>query len=139
MKRPTKDTSLYIVSLLEYFNYPDEVVEHFKVLVRNNLPVPQIKEAKWLFGAGDLVIFPYIYVPSRYNLQKTLLTHALIHWKQQLECRWAGISFLGIYLFDWITGFSNKEVRFEREAYEFEKDPYHLINRMNHHWFYTIK
>jgi hypothetical protein len=87
-------------------------------------------------GFSGLTIFPFIFIRDR-NRQdlEVLINHEKIHIRQQLEFLvvfffiWYGVEFL----IRWVQ-FKNryiayKNIGFEREAYENEKDPGYLKQR----------
>ena len=88
------------------------------------------------FGGSDgirgLAFWPFIFISSKTVIDEELINHERIHLKQQLEL--LIIPFYIWYLIELYTkGYYN--VKFEREAYDNDKDLEYLKTRKPYSWF----
>jgi hypothetical protein len=98
-----------------------------------------VKRISFNFAAA-ITLWPFgIYLKrDKYLNNKVLINHELIHWEQQKEM--LGIFFYVIYLIEWTlkTGVygknAYKNISFERESNEYEKDLNYLNNRKRYAW-----
>ncbi|MBK6858698.1 MAG: hypothetical protein IPG95_00105 [Saprospiraceae bacterium] len=92
--------------------------------------------------ASAITIWPFIFLrEQRYTKDSILLNHEKIHLKQQLET--LILFFYFIYAFDYLrnrrkgmnprTSYFN--IRFEQEAYAYEKDLTYLSKRKAYNWW----
>jgi len=92
--------------------------------------------------ASAITLWPFIFLrDQRYTKDPILINHEKIHLKQQLET--LIIFFYILYAFDYLrnrrkgmnprTSYFN--IRFELEAYAFEKDLDYLTNRKIYTWW----
>lgn len=96
---------------------------------------------KITFGfASAITLYPFVLVRTNTRLRSALIRHEKIHLKQQLEM--LVLPFFLFYIAEyWIRRFyyknhylAYKNISFEREAYENEKDPLYLKNRKVYSW-----
>ena len=93
--------------------------------------------------AASIALWPFVFVRERKYLQDSvLINHEKIHLRQQLELLiiffylWYGIEYL-VYRFKGMSAKSAyRNIRFEKEAYDFEKDPGYLKKRK---WFVHVR
>lgn len=92
--------------------------------------------------ASAITIWPFIFLrEQRYAVDPVLLNHEKIHLKQQLET--LILFFYFIYAFDYLRnrlkGMKPRaayfNIRFELEAYAYEKDLNYLSNRKAYNWW----
>ncbi len=86
--------------------------------------------------ATAIALWPFVFVrEKRHKENEVLINHEKIHLRQQLELLliffylWYALE----YLFYRFKGFNSslayRNIRFEKEAYQFENDPDYLIRR----------
>lgn len=96
---------------------------------------------KITFGfASAITLYPFVLVRTNTKLRSILVRHEKIHLKQQLEM--LVLPFFIFYIMEyWIRRLSYKShylayrnISFEREAYDNEKNPLYLENRKAYSW-----
>lgn len=92
---------------------------------------------------AGITLCPFgIYVKEKYVNDKFVINHESIHWKQQLET--LVIFFYLLYLLEYIIklfvygGNSYRNLSFEREAYNHEKNLNYLSERKHFSWLKYI-
>ena len=78
-----------------------------------------------------MALFPFILVNRTKKADEVLINHERIHLMQQLEM--LVIPFYLLYLFELITR-GYRQISFEKEAYENEKNPRYLLERKWYSW-----
>ncbi len=78
-----------------------------------------------------MALFPFILVNRTKKADEVLINHERIHLMQQLEM--LVIPFYLLYLFELITR-GYRQISFEKEAYENEKNPRYLLERKCYSW-----
>ena len=78
-----------------------------------------------------MALFPFILVNRTKKADEVLINHERIHLMQQLEM--LVIPFYLLYLFELITR-GYRQISFEKEAYENEKNPRYLLERNWYSW-----
>ena len=105
------------------------------IIIRNSkLP----NKLSWLIDIVAITLWPFIICRDEGN--PTMIRHESIHIAQQTEL--LVLPFYLLYLFDFIVGLviwrSAKlaywNIRFEREAYDYQSDENYLINRKPYTW-----
>lgn len=103
-----------VLAYLKQYNYPKETIKFIESL---DTP-PILIENKLLcilcLFTNAVTVYPYIYVYSKYHINKALLNHELIHWFQQLFTP----NFYFKYFLSTFTKLSYRKNVFELEAYE---------------------
>ena len=93
------------------------------------------------FGfASAIALFPFVLVRTNTRLKSSLVRHEKIHLKQQIEM--LVIPFFIAYVFEYTIRriyykshyLAYKNISFEREAYENEKNPLYLTQRKPYSW-----
>mgnify|MGYP003631960725 FL=1 len=92
----------------------------------------------WFFKVGGITLFPFIIV--RPNARKKTKNHESIHISQASEL--FVIGFYLLYLYDWVVGLikykdtkiAYKKIRFEQEAYRYERSWAYLKKRKKYNW-----
>ena len=92
--------------------------------------------------ASAITIWPFIFIRDQRSASDPILVnHEKIHLKQQLEMLL--LFFYIVYALDYIrismNGMNSRvayfNIRFEKEAYAYEKDLNYLSNRKAYHWW----
>ena len=78
-----------------------------------------------------MALFPFILVNRTKKADEVLINHERIHLMQQLEM--LVIPFYLLYLFELITR-GYRQISFEKEAYENEKNLRYLLERKCYSW-----
>jgi len=92
----------------------------------------------WVVRIWAITLFPFVF--CRGTIGEITRRHETIHHKQYIET--LVIGFLLIYLIDWIHGlikyrngaYAYRRIRFEQEAFEYEKTENYLEQRVPFKW-----
>jgi len=105
------------------------------IIVKNS-KIP--KTLSWVIDVYAITLWPFIFIRDEGN--DRTVNHETIHIKQYNELFVLG--FLFLYLYDWIHGlikYKDKQtayykIRFEQEAYHYDKDLSYPSNRKRFAW-----
>jgi hypothetical protein len=105
-------------------------------IIIENSRLPRL--LSWFIKIKAITIFPFIFIDGKGN--KKLVNHEKIHIEQYKELFIIG--FLILYLYDWLKNLivyrdlnlAYKNIRFEKEAYTYERYHSYLSKRKKFSW-----